>query len=192
LSRPLIPYFFRRRTLLAPALALLSLPCAFGAQQTVTVSPPATLPPVTSIALDRTKLTLPRDFSARLNLLILQFARNQQSAVESWLPVAAGTSAAPSQIQTWVLPVSPKQNNLYKWWLDSSMRGSLPPQQLQHSTVPLYVDKKQFLQALGISSEKEIAILLTDKAGHVMWRSAGAATDEKKQSLTAFLKTQSP
>jgi hypothetical protein len=190
--RSLIPYFFRRRTLLAPTLALVSLTCGFGAQQTVMVSPPATLPPVASTALDKTKLTLPRDFSARLNLLILQFARNQQNAVESWLPVAAGTSAPPSQIQTWVLPVSSKENNLYKWWLDSSMRSSLPPQQLQHSTVPLYVDKKQFLRALGISSEKEIAIVLTDKAGHVVWRSAGAATEEKKQSLAAFLKTQSP
>lgn len=171
-------------------MALLSLPFGFGAQQTVMASPPATLPPVASIALDKTKLILPRDFTAPLNLLILPFARNQQSAVESWLPVAAGTPAASSQIQTWVLPVSSKQNNLYKWWLDSSMRSSLPPHQAQHSTVPLYVDKRQFLRALNISSEKEIAILLTDKAGHVMWRSAGDATEEKKESLAAFLKTQ--
>ena len=185
-------HYFRRRALLAPTLALLGLSGAFGAQQTGVASPPATLPTVAAIALNRTKISLPQDFSAPLNLLILPFARNQQSTVESWLPVVSTTPVAHSEIQTWVLPISSKENTLYKWWADSSMRGSLPAQQQQQFTVPLYVDKARFLRALRIPSEKETVILLTDKAGHVVWRSAGAATDQKKESLVAFLRTQTP
>jgi hypothetical protein len=194
---PLIPHVVKRSTLLAPALALLSLASAlatqaFAAQETGIASSPATLPPVASLALDKTKVSLPADFSAPFNLLILTFARDQQSALESWLPVSLGFPVGNPKIQTWVLPTSAKENTLYKWWLDSSMRSSLPAQQPQHFTVPLYVNKAQFLRALRIPSEKEVVILLTDKAGHVLWRSIGAATDEKKGSLAAFLKTQSP
>ena len=47
----------------------------------------AVLPPVTAYALDRAKVTLPADFAAPLNLLILSFQRDQQSVVEGWLPV---------------------------------------------------------------------------------------------------------
>jgi hypothetical protein len=95
-------------------------------------------------------------------------------------------------IQTWVLPVAARENNLYRWWLDSSMRSTLPALQPRRFTVPLYVDKARFLRALSIPSEKETVILLTDRAGRVLWRDTGLANDEKKGSLEAFLKTQSP
>jgi hypothetical protein len=184
-------HFFRRCRPLAPVLALLSLTCGFASKPLAAAAVPAILPPVASTALDKTKLNLPRDFTAPLNLLILTFARDQQSAVESWLPVATNIPTAHPQIQTWVLPVAAKENNLYKWWLDSSMRSTLPEQQPRQFTVPLYVDKARFLRTLQIPSEKETVILLTDKAGRVLWRNTGLASDEKKGSLVAFLKTQS-
>ena len=177
--------FFSMRVLRGLALANLLLPFGLLAQQ----QRPAALPPVTAEALNKAKFSLPADFSSPLNLLILSFARDQQGAVESWLPVAAQARSAHPKVQTWVLPVSARQDVLYKWWLNSSMRGGLPANESLRYTVPLYVNKSQFLKSLEIPSEKQIVVLLTDRVGSVLWRSAGAATEQTKTSLADFLKT---
>jgi hypothetical protein len=171
------------RLLRTLALALLALPCALAAPQNSQSSQAAVLPPVTAYALDRAKVSLPADFAAPLNLLILSFERDQQSVVEGWLPVLTPGARA----QTWVLPISPRESGLYRWWLNASLRGSLPPSQPRRYTVPLYVNKTQFLRSLQVSSEKDVVLLLTDKAGHVLWRTAGPVTDSKKAALSNFV-----
>src|ERR1700730_1506457 len=104
------------RLLRTLAFILFALPCALAAPQNQ--SPPqAALPPVTAYALDRAKVTLPGDFTAPLNLLILSFQRDQQSEIDAWLP-ALTPPAAPT-VQIWLLPVSQRANVLYRWWLNA-------------------------------------------------------------------------
>jgi hypothetical protein len=164
-------------------LAFFTFSWALAAPQT----PSAVLPSVTAYALDRGKVTLPADFRSPLNMLILSFQRDQQSAVDGWFAVLA---ASPG-VQTWLLPISPRENVLYRWWLNASLRGSQPASQPRRYTVPLYVNKGEFLRSLQITSEQEIVLLLTDKAGHVLWRTGGPINDSKKASLNSFL-TKSP
>ena len=172
------------RLLRTLAFTLFALPCALAAPQNQSPTA-AVLPPVTAYALDRAKVTLPADFTAPLNLLILSFQRDQQSEVDSWLPVLPPGAPA---VQTWLLPISPRANGLYRWWLNASLRTSLPPSQPRRYTVPLYVDKARFLRALQVSSEQEVVLLLTDKAGHVLWRTTGPVSDGKKAALSEFAK----
>jgi hypothetical protein len=174
------------RLLRALAFTLFAVPYALSAPQNSSVSPQAVLPPVTAYALDRAKVTLPKDFAAPLNLLILSFQRDQESVVDGWLARLAASST-PS-VQTWLLPVSAPENGLYRWWLNASLRSSLPASQPRRYTVPLYVNKGQFLRSLQIPSEREVVLLLTDKTGHVLWRTAGPVTDEKLAAMTSFLK----
>ena len=166
---------------------LFAVPCALAAPQNSPVSSPAVLPRVTAYALDRAKVTLPEDFASPFNLLILSFQRDQQSVVDGWLPQL--TTGAAAGVQTWLLPVSGPENGLYRWWLNASLRGSLPASQPRRYTVPLYVNKGQFLRSLQVSSEKEVVLLLTDKTGHVLWRAEGPVTDSKVAALTSFLKS---
>src|ERR1700761_4698686 len=161
------------RLLRTLAFILFALPGALAAPQNQP-SPPAVLPPVTAYALDRAKVTLPADFTAPLNLLVLSFQRDQQSVIDGWLPVL--TPGAPA-MQTWMLPISPRANGFYRWWLNASLRTSLPPSQPRRYTVPLYVDKARFLRAVQVSSEQEVVLLLTDKTGHVLWRTSGPVSD---------------
>ncbi len=175
------------RLLRTLAFILLTVPCALAAPQNSSVSSPAVLPRVTAYALDRAKVTLPADFVVPLNLLILSFQRNQQSVVDGWLPQLTA-SAAPS-VQTWLLPISGPENGLYRWWLNASLRSSLPASQPRRFTVPLYVNKGQFLRSLQVSSEQEVVLLLTDKTGRVLWRAAGPVTDSKLAGLNGFLKS---
>jgi hypothetical protein len=159
------------------------------AQQQQPPSTPVIFPPVTADALDKAKLNLPADFDRPLNLLVLSFARDQQDAVDSWIQTAQQIKSAHPQVQLWVLPISSREDVLYKWWLNSSIRGSLLNNQSAHYTVPLYVNKPQFRKTLAIRSEKQIVVLLTNKAGLVLWRGDGAATDDRKSSLNSFLTT---
>ena len=143
------------------------------------------LPSVTAYALDRQKITLPQAFSSPLNMLILFFERDQQPVVDAWVPAVA--SVGDARTQTWLLPISQRENEIYRWWLNASYRGALTAYEPRHYTVPLYVDKAKFLQSLQISTEQNVAILLTDNSGRVLWRTAGPVTDGKKAELRAFL-----
>jgi hypothetical protein len=178
------------RLLRTLALTLFIIPCALAAPQNSQFSPPAVLPPVTAYALDRAKVTLPADFAAPFNLLILSFQRDQQPVVDGWPPLL--TPGTFPMVQTWLLPVSVRENGLYRWWLNASLRSSLPTSQPRHYTVPLYVNKAQFLRSLQITSEQQVVLLLTDKAGHVLWRTAGPANDSKKAELSSFLTKSTP
>ncbi len=164
------------------AFVFFALPCAVAASQISQTSQAAVLPPVTAYTLDRAKVTLPASFAAPLNLLILSFQRDQQSQVDGWLPAIS----APT-VQTWWLFISPRENEVYRWWLNASLRGSLLPSQPRRYTVPLYVNKTQFLQSLQISSEQDVVLLLTDKGGHVLWRTAGPVNESKKAALIDFV-----
>jgi hypothetical protein len=175
------------RLLRTLGLLVFTVPCALAAPQNSPASSPAVLPRVTAYALDRAKVTLPSDFSSPLNLLILSFQRDQQSVIDGWQTHLTG-AAAPS-VQTWLLPVSPQENGLYRWWLNASLRSSLPASQPRRYTVPLYVNKGQFLRSLNVSSEKDVVLLLTDKTGRVLWRADGPVTDSKVAGLTSFLKS---
>jgi hypothetical protein len=165
------------------AFTLVVIPCSLAVPQNSKISPVAVFPTVTAYALDRAKVTLPADFAAPLNLLILSFQRDQQSMVDDWVRVLPQSGP----VQTWVLPISPRANGLYRWWLNASLRGSLPPSQPRRYTVPLYVNKTLFLRSLQVSSEQEIVLLLTDKAGHVVWRTAGPVADSKQTGLNNFV-----
>jgi transcriptional regulator of acetoin/glycerol metabolism len=56
----------------------------------------------------------------------------------------------------------------------------------------LYVDKRKFLQSLQVSSEQDVVVLLTDRAGRVVWRSGGPVTDSKKADFQTFLAKAEP
>jgi hypothetical protein len=179
------------RLLRTLAFTLFTLPCGLVAHLNSQVSSPVVLPSVTAYALDRGKVTLPADFATPLNLLILSFQRDQQSAVDGWVPVVAQVNGAHPRVQLWSLLISPRANFLYRWWLNASLRGSLAADQPRHFTVPLYVDKTQFLRSLQIRSEQQIVVVLTDRAGHVVWRTAGPVTDDKKTAFNSFLSASS-
>jgi hypothetical protein len=148
------------------------------------VTSPAVLPAVSGYALDRTKVALPADFASPLNLLILLFQRDQEPQVDAW---AQSTRDVPG-MQVWLMPVSARENGVYRWWLNASFRSNLPAAQPRHFVLPVYVNKPQFMGALQVASEKDVVLLLTDKAGHVLWRTSGPVADDKKTALVNFVK----
>jgi hypothetical protein len=142
------------------------------------------LPSVSGYALDRTKVALPGDFASPLNLVILLFQRDQEPQVDAWAQAVRDVNG----VQVWLMPVSARENGVYRWWLNASFRSNLPAAQPRHYVLPVYVNKPQFLSALQIGSEQEVVLLLMDKGGKVVWRTSGPVAGEKKDQLVGFVR----
>jgi hypothetical protein len=144
-----------------------------------------TLPTVNSYALDKSKVTLPGDLSGMQNVIVLYFKPDQSDAALAWIKGLNAIRLAHPGLKSYILPVYSKENFLYRWWIDASTRSGAPPSQDRHTTIPIFVDKAAFFRPLGITSEKEPFVLLTDKAGHVEWKTQGYFDSGKIAQLAA-------
>jgi hypothetical protein len=145
------------------------------------------LPQITAYNLEKNKVSLPTGFAAPANLLILFFDQDKREDAESWVPATNQIGGVKQNLQYYLLPVFARENLLYRWWMNSSIRSSTPDSTTWKWTVPLYLNKQKFMQTLDIHSEHEVTLLLVDKEGRVLWRNTGPFTPEKKASLIAAL-----
>lgn len=88
------------------------------------------------------------------------------------------------------MPVSSRENIVFRWWDNSSMRSDETDPEMWPWIIPLYVDKDTFRRGLQISG-KGIALLLVNKQGSVLWRADGAITADKRASLIAAVAASS-
>jgi hypothetical protein len=176
LYRPTL--LFRTLSIAALGLAMFLLPLADAQKQ-------VTFPSVTSWSLDKQKVILPSGMEGQTDLLILSFEPEQQKDVESWLPVAQSLQHTNFQFRYYELPVSVRENFIFRWWETSSMRSDQTDPVTWHWIVPLFVDRPKFLQDLDIPNAKQIVTLLVDRQGHVQWRATGAFSEDKRAGLLA-------
>lgn len=156
---------------------------AGAAPQGADTTRPLVFPGVTAYRLDKTKTTLPDDFAGSLNLLVISFEREQENEADSWLPLVQQLGQANPSFHGYLLPVFSRENMLYRWWLNSSLRSSSPNESLWHWTVPLYVNKSEFRRDLQIHNEMQVVVMLADKSGKVLWRGSGPYSDDKKAAI---------
>lgn len=166
------------------ALCALLLPIAFASQKNAPAKP-AAFPHLTAYSLNKAKLSLPQDFAGQLDLLLLSFRPDQQKQIDGWMPVAQGLQHTNFNFRWYQMPVSSSENFVFRWWDSSSMRSDDTDPETWPWIVPLYVDKFHFRRSLRIPTEKQISVLLVNKQGNVLWRTEGAITPEKRDSLEA-------
>ncbi len=145
----------------------------------------AVFPNVTSYSLDKQKVTLPKGLAGETDLLLISFAPEQQKDIDSWLPAAQALQHSSFRFRYYQLPVSGRQNFVFRWWETSSMRSDETDPETWHWIVPLFVDRHKFLVALQIPDQKHVVALLVDRQGQVLWRESGPMTPEKRVSLMA-------
>ena len=142
-------------------------------------------PKVTGSNLQRKKLALPQDFQGELNLVMIAFQRWQQTQVDTWIPFARQLEETHPGVRYYELPTIQKLNALARTFVNEGMRAGLPDPVVRERTITLYLDKDEFRQALQLSHEDDIYVLLLDRHGQVLWRAEGAFTPEKGESLAA-------
>ncbi len=165
--------------MLSSILVCCALTAITAAQQTK----PAIFPPVTSYSLDKQKVSLPGELAGQTNLLIVSFKAEQEQDVDSWLPAAEALQHSNFQFRYYQIPVAEKENFVFRWWESSSMRSDQTDPETWHWIIPLWVDRRKFLEDLQIPNDKQVVALLIDRQGHVLWRSSGPMSPEKRASL---------
>lgn len=165
---------------LAPLLLCWALPL-------LAAQPPrqVVFPPITAYSLDKQKITLPDGLAGQTDLLVISFEPEQRKDVESWLPAAQALQHTNFQFRYYQVPVSGRENILFRWWETSSLRSDETDPESWPWIVPIFVDRQKFLQDLQIPDEKQVMVLLVDRQGHLLWRATGAMTQEKRASLMA-------
>lgn len=143
----------------------------------------AVFPEVRGSNLDGREFSLPKDFEGELNLVFIAFQREQQSLVDSWVPLAKTLTARHEELCYYELPTIYQANTLVRWFINNGMRRGIPDQHARETTITLYIDKEPFRAALGIPHEETICVLLVDAGGRVIWRAEGAHADEKGREL---------
>ncbi|MGC2162164.1 MAG: hypothetical protein WA634_09670 [Silvibacterium sp.] len=165
-------------------LCALFFPIAHAAQNKP-ISSPAVFPALTTYNLDKAKLNLPSDFAAPLDLLLISFRPEQQTQINTWMPVAQALQHTNFNFRWYRMPASSQENFVFRWWDNASMRSDETDPETYPWIVPLYVDLDGFRRSLQIPNVHQVAIRLVNKQGRVLWSADGPMTPAKRDSLAA-------
>ena len=147
-------------------------------------------PEVTGSSLEQRRFTLPGDLEGDLNLLFLAFWQRHQALVDSWMPLADRLQEQRKDLVVYELPVIQSRSRLSQWLIDGGMRAGIPDRRVREHTITLYLDKPPFLDALDISDDRTIQVLVVDRSGRVVWRTVGVWDQEREADLVSFLDQQ--
>ena len=153
----------------------------------MTVKTESRFPPVTGETLTGRVLDLPEDFEGELNLVFVAFKRDQQSDVDTWVPVGESVEAEYDDVRYYELPVI---NRLYapaRPFIDGGMRAGIPDRHTRERTVTVYTDKRTVRRALDIEAEDAIQAFLVDREGVVYWRAEGPRAEADADHLRDVL-----
>jgi hypothetical protein len=148
-------------------------------------SQPPVFPPVSAEALDKQRVDLPTGLEGQVNLLLLSFARDQANQVDTWTAEAQALQHTNFGFRAYRVPVAERENALFRWWANASLRSDETDPELWHWVVPLYVEKVRFRAQLGIADEKSVVALLVDRQGKILWRATGASSPGARAALAA-------
>jgi len=144
-------------------------------------------PEVLGTNLEGDDVFLPAELKGESNLIVIAFAREQQSDINTWIEATKGFYDEYKAFEFYELPVIKAMNFFMRFNINNGMRYGIPDKEQRLRTVTLYIDKESFKTALNISDEESIRVLLLDASGKILWREAGAASVDKIRSLKLFL-----
>ncbi|MGA8160116.1 MAG: hypothetical protein WCB76_04875, partial [Acidobacteriaceae bacterium] len=151
---------------------------------------PVTFPNVTGYNLNKDKVTFPSGMEGQTDLLLISFAPEQQKDIDSWLPAGQALQHANFQFRWYELPISGRENFIFRWWQTSSIRSDQSDPESWPWIVPLFVDRHTFQQDLAIPNEKQVVALLVNRQGQILWRASGPMTPDKRAALMAAASSQ--
>ena len=146
-----------------------------------------TFPTVSGSNLLREKLTLPRDFQGRFNLVFVPFEQWQQMEVDSWMALAKELEEQFDGLVYYELPTIQSRNSFYKMFINEGMRAGIPNPKTRERTITLYLDKASFRVALNMSDEAHIYVLVVDQQGKEFFRTHGPYGPEGEIALRQVL-----
>ena len=137
--------------------------------------------------LEQREMELPADFAGERNIVLVAFKQRQQREVNSWLPALGAMRREAGNVEVYEIPTLHRGWTPLRGWIDGGMRSGIPDRATREATITVYINKAPFKEALGITSESRIQVLLLDREGRVVHRELGSASPAGEQRLRAAL-----
>jgi len=146
-------------------------------------------PKVEGSNLEGRRFSLPADFEAEYNVVLVAFRREQQADVDSWLPSLEALKLQDRGIRVYELPTLNRSYRMMRGFIDGGMARGIPAKATREATITLYIDKSPFKRALAITAEDRISTLVVARDGRVLWHKDGSFTSRAGDDLAAMLET---
>lgn len=140
-------------------------------------------PNVTGKNIDGESYSLPGDLDGAYNVVVLAFTQEQQWDVNTWLPFLAALKRQSPSLGAYELPTLARGTFIWRRMIDYWMDQGISNPEQRATTITLYLDVAAFLRAVGLPNTSSIYTLLIDRAGRVLWWTAGVFTPEKGAAL---------
>lgn len=173
-------------------LVFLSWRLTVGRSRLEVTSNQVQFPIVSGYNLDRQEIEFPRDFGGDLNLLFVPFLQEQQSIVNTWIPLAQDLEATFPQVIYYELPTIEELPAIARTFVNEGMRAGIPDPKARQRTITLYIDLEKFMRATGIPDRSDVHILLVNRKGEILWRATGVFDQTKGAELLETIQTILP
>jgi hypothetical protein len=144
-------------------------------------------PDVSGSNLNGDQKDFPRDFKAKLSVVVVAFKRNQVSLLESWVPALSRLEQEEPEVKFFEFPVLSASYGPFRWWINGGMGAGIVDEAARQRTVTVYLDKGKFKKQLGITTEATIYLFLVNRDGSILWQTNGAFSQEKLTRLQKAL-----
>jgi hypothetical protein len=146
----------------------------------------APIPEVIAETLNKSKLTLPKDFTAARNVLMFSFGRDMQAPVDAWDAALSGVRDG-AAVQVYNMPLIPNPGAIVRSFISGGMRGIYEDKAARDRVIVLYVEEKTYFPALGVTDKSAPLIVVTDQTGVELGRVQSALNDEALAAVKALL-----
>ncbi len=181
------------QTLVAAAVALQVFSPGTAAAdnlQPVTKAVGQRLPTITADSLAGSRVTLPDDARGRIALILVAFARDAQSQLDSWMePFADATSAPTDTFVYYEVPmISGFMAKAMSGVINNGMRKGISEEKHPYVVV-YYGDTDDFRNKLGMTDDEAGYALLLDGDGVIRQARSGMADDASTAVLIEEART---
>ena len=147
------------------------------------------LPEIEVRSLEGERLVIPRDLEGKRNLLAIAFQRQQQQAVDTWVPEFERLEQADPDLVAYEVPVISRRWGPFRPVIDGGMTAAIPDPKTRAHTLTTYTDVGRVKRALGIDDSDRIVVVLADREGGITWFHRGERSDEAVAGLDSALGT---
>lgn len=153
---------------------------------TIPTGEEAIFPQVNVSDLNGKDYLLPNDLKSQFTLIALGFAHEQKEVLKGWLEISRELEEKFPGLAFYKIPVIDNSNAALRLMITNGMRAKAD-EETRRITLPLFVNKDKFIEALRIADDKEPEILLISNDGKILWSERGSSTSKKTDALLKFL-----
>ncbi len=191
--------FCNKRIAIALAVSVLAIGCVgvstnnkvptpqTPATEDTWIKGPVIIPPITVYDLEGVKHSFPEEFKDSRTLLLLAFKHEQQELLNPWLRATTKLTETTKGFKVIEMPTIERSSAAFRAMVNNGMRSGIDDETARRRTMTLYVNKREFLDTLGIKDETKVYALLVDSSGKVVWRYDGNYSPEALASLVKVL-----